>query len=430
MLASLDEGLVTEATDAAFERGDIDLVVVDDPDELAASSHRGSVLLDARDPALAGALGRRADGRLHAIGGGDAVVLAASASVRRALEVAATLAAPRPRDAADDFLGVSCEAARVREQIRRLARFSDVSVLILGETGTGKERVAQAIHRVAFEDRPFVALNCAAVPDPLVVSELFGHTAGAFTGASGARTGLMAAAGDGTFFLDEIGEMRPDLQTALLRALEVRTFRAMGSNHSEELRARIVAATNRTHRHERQGLRPDLFYRLAGITLTLAPLRDRHPSDLRLLVRSFMRSFAARYDSSASVDEAAMRRLEDHDWPGNVRELQALVGHAAILAGGRPVTRSHVEAAFEDRSILEDSPRTEPPPMTDVRETRRVRRSIPEMERELIENAMTECGGNLSRASRLLDIPRSTLRDKLKKYEIHGASIAKRTSFA
>ncbi|MEZ4336628.1 MAG: sigma 54-interacting transcriptional regulator, partial [Sandaracinaceae bacterium] len=327
---------------------------MDDPDDLAQRppTRRGSVLLDGRNPALAHAMDRRTDGRLHAIGRGEGVVLTAGTPAWRALEVAGSLAEPRPRDAADDFLGVSGEAARVREQIRRLARFSDVSVLILGETGTGKERVAQAIHRVAFEDRPFVALNCAAIPDHLVESELFGHSAGAFTGASGARTGLMAAAGDGTFFLDEIGEMRPELQTALLRALEVRTFRAVGSNQSEELRARILAATNRTSRHERQGLRPDLFYRLAGITLTLAPLRDRGPGDLRLLVRSFMSSFAARYDSSTLIDEAAMRRLEDHDWPGNVRELQAVVGHAVILSGGGGVMLAHVESAFGDRRIL------------------------------------------------------------------------------
>lgn len=235
----------------------------------------------------------------------------------------------------------------MREQVRAVAPYRDVPVLILGETGTGKELVAEAVHRVSDgANRPFIALNCAAIPEHLLESELFGHEAGAYTGARGARVGLLEAAGNGTVFFDEIGEMPLPIQAKLLRVLETRTFRRLGSNRDIKLHARVVSATNRKLSGKSDGhLRPDLLYRLAGFTISLPSLRERS-SDIAELAESFLRSFGDRHARrQLRFSEPALALLMRHRWHGNVRELRAVVEHVAILAVGAEATESETSQA-------------------------------------------------------------------------------------
>ncbi len=326
--------------------------------------------------------------------------------------------AVRARDAADSILGQTPAIHLVREQIRSVARYADVSVLILGETGTGKELVAEAIHELSVGDREtFVAINCAAIPENLVESELFGHEAGAYTGARGVRIGLLESAGAGTVFLDEVGEMPPTLQPKLLRVLESRKFRRVGGNRDIALRARIVSATNRGLSGKSSGLRSDLQYRLSGFTVVLPPLRERVP-DIDELAQAFLRAFGARHGvGNLAFTDEARAALRAHPWPGNVRELRAAVEHAAILSSHSTIGTDEIRAVLDrqprSRSTLPPSQRipsmfpVEPP-------TARLR----DVERTMIQRAFEENAQNLSKTARQLGIPRSTLRDKLRRYGV------------
>ena len=356
--------------------------------------------------------------------------------------IAVTL--PKPGDPADFILGHTPSIHLVREQIRSVARFHDVSVLVLGETGTGKELVAQAIHSLtAAGDSPIVALNCAAIPAELFESELFGHEAGAYTGARGARIGLLESAGDGTVFLDEIGEMPRPLQAKLLRALETRTFRRIGSNANIPFRARVVSATNRGAAGWRDAsVRSDLLYRLAGFTILLPPLRER-AADIEELASAFLQAFSARHGVEPKrMSQGALDGLQGHTWPGTVRELRSVVEQAAILASGGVIgaveTAAVLGGAARQRGTsLPPKPHvvtlSPPPPSSRAplpRPSSHAESSQPaplsarptkagslrDVERAMIQQAFSESGRNLSRAAKLLAIPRSTLRDKLRKY--------------
>lgn len=249
----------------------------------------------------------------------------------------------------------------VREMIQQIAPYGDISVMVLGETGTGKELVAKAIHRLSAPVAPFVAINCAAVPESLFESELFGHEAGAYTGARTGRPGLLEAAARGTMFLDEVGDMPMSLQGKLLRVLETRTFRRLGSNRDIPMEARIVCATNR---NLETNLRPDLHYRLAGFTISIPPLRERI-GDIGVLARTFLSQFTQRHDRGAKrLTDAAIETLRTHDWPGNARELRAVVERAAILSRGVVVESSDVVAALSRARRPRSSV---PPPDSDGR---------------------------------------------------------------
>jgi len=313
-------------------------------------------------------------------------------------------------DAAHTILGETAAIRLVRDQVRSVSRYAGVPVLILGETGTGKELVAEAIHRLSAGASPFVAINCAAIPETLFESELFGHEAGAYTGARGARVGLFETAGEGTVFLDEVGELPSALQPKLLRVLESRTFRRVGGARDIVLGARVVSATNRGLNHEEDGLRSDLRYRLAGFTITLPSLRERK-HDIAEIADMFLQAFAKRHaiDGIAFTPDA-LDVLRGHDWPGNVRELRTVVEHAAIVRSTGAI------AGHELRAIIERVARTPAnvvqlvPTQTSVR--------LRDLERATIERAFVDSGRNVSRAARQLGIPRTTLNDKLRRYSV------------
>jgi two-component system response regulator HydG len=314
---------------------------------------------------------------------------------------------------ATTILGDAPAIRAVREQIRTVARYRDLPVLITGETGTGKELVAQAVHASSETDGPFVPVNCAAIPESLFESELFGHDAGAFTGARGARAGLFEVAASGTLFLDEIGELPSSLQPKLLRALETRLFRRVGSSRDVPFRARVISATHRTLTGADSTLRCDLYYRLAGFTIATPSLRDRSV-DLDLLAQHFLADFAQRYSVHVEFSPRALEALHAHDWPGNVRELRAVVQQAAVLAAGERVGVAELMAALRDRQQRPHSSQelrvvTLPQPLTHS-EPLRV------LERRTILETWESSGKNLSAAARLLGLPRTTLRDRLRKY--------------
>jgi len=254
-----------------------------------------------------------------------------------------------PPDLGNSFIGDSPEFRRLLNLIDRVAP-SDCTVLITGETGAGKERVAKLIHaRSSRRSRPFVVVECAALQESLLQSELFGHERGAFTGADRAKPGLFEVANGGTIFLDEIGEVSAATQTKLLRVLDTSTFRHVGSTREIRVDVRILTATNRdVPAMVRQGLfREDLFYRLSTITLEVPPLRARG-TDVDLLAQHFAAVLNERFGSDKRISEAALQILRWHSWPGNVRELLHVVEAALILCEGPLVLPEHLPASLRN----------------------------------------------------------------------------------
>jgi transcriptional regulator with PAS, ATPase and Fis domain len=271
-----------------------------------------------------------------------------------------------PSDGVSRLLGESEPMRAVRAHVARVARFRSVPVMILGETGSGKEVVARAVHEATASHGEltgeFVAVNCAAVPENLFEAELFGATSGAFTGASkGGRAGLLEHAAHGTIFLDEIGDMPHPLQPKLLRALEERAFRRLGSNEPTPLTARVVSATHRSA-SQSHVLRRDLFYRLSGFTITLPPLRDRL-EDLPILCEAFLIEFCLRHAlPTRRLTREAIPLLGAYRWPGNLRELRSVVERAALLSDKAELDEVAVREALEQvKSQLSDAERQRTP---------------------------------------------------------------------
>jgi DNA-binding NtrC family response regulator len=282
------------------------------------------------------------------------------------------------------------------------------SVLISGESGTGKELVAQTIHQLSLRaTMPFVAINCAAIPDTLLESEIFGHEKGAFTGATDRRQGCFELADRGTLFLDEIAEMMPATQVKLLRVLQERAFRRLGGRQEQKVDVRIIAATNMDPSEAvRSGkLRDDLYYRLNVVSIALPPLRERR-EDLPLLVQAFLSEFASKAGKPiAAVDQDAMRVLERYAWPGNVRELRNVIERATILAKGEFIDPSHLPPALfagdeQDQPTLAITPGT----------------TVDEAERQLIELTLQHTHDNKTRAAEILGISLKTLHNKLNRF--------------
>jgi DNA-binding NtrC family response regulator len=314
------------------------------------------------------------------------------------------------RQPRDELLGESPALERVREQILRVADL-DTSILISGESGTGKELVARALHRQSRRCRgPFVAINCATLPENLLESELFGHVRGAFTDARESRRGLFVEASGGTLFLDEIGELPLTLQPKLLRVLEERRVRPLGSSQEIECDVRILAATHRdlSEAVREGGFRTDLYYRLNVIQLELPPLRARG-NDILLLAQTFIAEFAGRFGKSVTgLAEPAAARLLAYPWPGNVRELRNVIERALAL------TR-------HDRITVEDLPEhlrqpsnNLPVPGSSVDDGPLALLPLAEMEQRYIDRVLNQVQGNRTLAARILGIDRKTLYRKLK----------------
>jgi DNA-binding NtrC family response regulator len=294
-----------------------------------------------------------------------------------------------------------------------VARYRELPVLIVGETGAGKELVAREIHAAAPSSGPFEAINCAAIPETLFESEVFGHEAGAFTDARDAKAGLLERARRGTVFFDEISETSDAVQARLLHVLETRSYRRVGGVTDLIVGARIVSATNRSPEDGGMGgIRPDLYYRVAGITLVVPPLRDRQ-EDIALLAEHFLKRMAQQTPGvPKSFTPRALQALQVYEWPGNVRELKAVVEQAVILCDGDAVGAREVRIAITERSGHEpEVDSTTPLPSPGAERTG----SLPTIERALIAEAFQASQGNVSEAARQLGIPRSTLRDKLKR---------------
>jgi DNA-binding NtrC family response regulator len=308
-------------------------------------------------------------------------------------------------------------------QVLEQAAPTPASILIIGESGTGKELVAQTIHELSPRaPGPFVAINCAAIPDTLLESEIFGHEKGAFTGASERRAGCFELADRGTLFLDEIAEMTPATQVKLLRVLQERKFRRLGGRVEQEVDVRVIAATNLDPAMAiRDGkLREDLFYRLNVFTINLPPLRDRK-ADLPLLIQAFLEEFNARdHRNVNSVSPDAMRLLEAHDWPGNVRELRNVIERATILARGDHIEAAHLPA-------LGAAPAAPVPAASAPAAVGGLAiapgMTVDEMEQKLILATLDAAGGNKTRAAEMLGISLKTLHNKLNRMkEDSGAS--------
>ena len=326
----------------------------------------------------------------------------------------------------DGFLGESPPMQGLKETIAQLMQAeanmrgddgdTGPAVLVLGETGAGKEVVARALHfNGPRRDKPFVELNCAALPAQLLESELFGHERGAFTDARERKLGLVETAEGGTLFLDEIGDMDLALQAKLLKLLEEKTVRRLGSVREQRVSVRIIAATHRPlEQLVREGrFRADLYYRLCVVQLVLPPLRDRG-NDIVLLANHFLALQATRYAKPVpTLSPAALAALRAHSWPGNVRELRnvieqaVLMNSAAVLDADRFTLIAAVAAAAAP--ALPAAPERGPS-------------TLPEMERQALQQALQHNGGNVSRAARALGISRDTLRYRMEKHALSAES--------
>jgi DNA-binding NtrC family response regulator len=284
---------------------------------------------------------------------------------------------------------------------------TDSTVLITGHSGTGKEVLARYIHNLSDRaDGRFISINCGALPESLLESELFGHVKGSFTGAIRDKEGLLVAARGGTFFLDEIGEMSPALQVKLLRTLQEREVVPVGATRTIETDVRVIAATNRDLEHEmRRGtFRSDLYYRLNVISLHMPPLKDR-PDDIPLLTEHFLARFDD--DQGIQIDDDAVERLSRYDWPGNVRELENALERAAVLSGGKQITTKHLP----DRVV-------DPPTPSLVADRAADNPTLDAIEQAYILWVLGAEGGNKARAAEVLGIDPSTLYRKLNRYGV------------
>ncbi len=313
------------------------------------------------------------------------------------------------------IVGASPQMEKVREMVR-LAATSEAAVMVLGETGTGKELVARAIHFLGrWAARPFVAVNCGAIPENLVESELFGHKKGAFTGAVNDRDGRFVQADTGTIFLDEVTEMKRDLQVKLLRVIEAHEVQPVGSTETLKVDVRIISATNRDPMAcVRDGeFREDLYYRLNVFALPIPPLRE-HRQDIPELVGAYL---TRRGYGPDAVSKPALELLAEHDFPGNVRELQNVIESGLILSGGKVVQPEHVA----DRLMPRGGDMTQSSSIGIVSQADASDRvpsaaTLAEVERSHLEAALKKTGGNQSQAARLLGISRATLLYRIKRH--------------
>jgi len=311
-----------------------------------------------------------------------------------------------------DFSGVLGTSPRIREifQLLEMVAPSEATVLLLGETGTGKELVAQAIHRNSVRAAgPFVAVNCAALPEALLESELFGHERGSFTGATNRRDGRFVMAHQGTLFLDEVGELTLPIQAKILRVLQAREFDPLGSTRTVKVDVRIIAATNRDlEKMVREGrFREDLFYRLNVFPVVLPPLRERQ-EDLPALAEFFLKKFGEknRREGIALAPEV-LEAFRRYPWPGNIRELENVMERAVIVCQGNTISVENLPPAFKQRSGFSDA--GEEKELEDL-----------EYERKLISRTLERVAGQRRQAAEILGISMDELNFKIRSYGLEG----------
>jgi transcriptional regulator with PAS, ATPase and Fis domain len=291
----------------------------------------------------------------------------------------------------------------------RVAASGVSSILLLGESGVGKDVIARFLHEHSKrKDHPFIAVNCAAIPDTLIESEIFGYEKGAFTDARSQKKGVLDLANGGTVFLDEIGELQPQLQAKLLRVLEDQTFRRLGGTQDISVDLRIITATNRdlAAAVRDKSFREDLYYRLNVIQLWIPPIRER-PDDVLPLLEHFIRLYNAKFQCNIQgISEEAKTLLVAHSWPGNVREIRNVVERAMVLEDSGVITPASL--ALGQGAIY--PAHVSPPPLAAGES------SLEDVERAMLESALEKCSGNQTRAAKMLGVSRDTLRYRIKKF--------------
>jgi DNA-binding NtrC family response regulator len=328
--------------------------------------------------------------------------------VRRAIAQpeAAAAAAPEPDLSSSGLIGHSPWMVRAYKLTAHAAR-TQTTVLIEGESGTGKELIARAIHRYSARSRqPFIAINCSAIPETLLESELFGYTKGSFTGATADRAGLFESADGGTLFLDELGTTSASFQASLLRVLQEKEVRRVGSSVARKVDVRIIGATN-LNLEELAGrgeFRSDLFYRLSVLCIPLPPLRERGGEEIALLVHHFLKKYASEAGPRIRIGEDVIDLLARYPWPGNVRELENTIEHAVAVCNDGLITLNDLPRRIVERTPL--AAPAAPRPAVGLIDDRP---TLAELERRYVRFILSETDGNKSRAAEILDIDRRTI---------------------
>lgn len=303
------------------------------------------------------------------------------------------------------IIGNTAQILKIFDTIEAI-KDSSSSVLICGETGTGKERIAKTLHfSSARRDKPFIVVNCAAIPRELMESELFGFEKGAFTGAVTRRVGKIEEVSGGTLFFDEIGELEPSLQAKLLRVLQENEIERLGSNKKIKVFFRLLCSTNRELKKEVESgnFREDLFYRINVIQLNIPPLRDR-AADIPLLVSEFIKEFCIREKKELTVSDEVMKIIQNHPWPGNIRQLKNVIERAVVLTKGRLITLKGLPEEF--LSLQEQNETFS-------------KKTLKDLEIQAIKKALQECKGNKSKAATMLGISRKTIYKKLDEFQLN-----------
>ncbi|MGC8767567.1 MAG: sigma-54-dependent transcriptional regulator [Brevinematia bacterium] len=331
-----------------------------------------------------------------------------------------------PKDALDAIIGESDEIKEIKELIRRVAS-TDATVLITGESGTGKELIANAIHALSpRRNGPFVKVNCGSIPETLLEAELFGHEKGAFTGAINRRKGRFELADGGTIFLDEIGEISPKLQVALLRVLQEKEFQRVGGEENIKVDVRIITATNKNLEEEvkKGNFREDLYYRINIITIHIPPLRQR-VSDIPILCNYFLKRYSEIHNKKINgISDELIKVLIEYRWPGNVRELQNFIESAIIMCNKEilsiecipPHYKSKLFSSKIEYYTLQQNQKEDNIPIIPIK----VGQKLEEIEKKVIEETLKFTNYNKSKAARILGVTRKTLLMKLKKYNLES----------